>query len=188
MAERKPVVLVSGQLKELPAGDTLPPQTPAAHSHAAATIENTPAGNIAATDVQAAINELDATKLPTTGGNVSGNLRVTSGVLGYGAGAGGTVTQTTSKSTAVTLNKACGQITMHPEEMGTGAVGFTLSNTLLGDADGVIVSPTGPFTNYGVEVAYYPTATSVVLRVRNFGVARSDALIINFMLIKGSKT
>ena len=34
MAERKPVVLVSGQLKELPADDTLPPQTPAAHSHA----------------------------------------------------------------------------------------------------------------------------------------------------------
>lgn len=33
MAERKPVVLVGGQLKELPAGDTLPPQTPAAHSH-----------------------------------------------------------------------------------------------------------------------------------------------------------
>lgn len=34
MAERKPVVLVSGQLKELPAGDTLPPQAPASHSHA----------------------------------------------------------------------------------------------------------------------------------------------------------
>ena len=34
MAERKPVVLVGGQLKELPAVDTLPPQTPAAHSHA----------------------------------------------------------------------------------------------------------------------------------------------------------
>ena len=33
MAERKPVVLVSGQLKELPAGDTLPPQAPASHGH-----------------------------------------------------------------------------------------------------------------------------------------------------------
>lgn len=107
-------------------------------------------------------------------------------VLGYGAGAGGTVTQTTSKSTAVTLNKACGQITMHSESMGTGAVGFTLNNSLLGAADGVLVSPTGPFTNYGVEVAYYPTTTSVVLRVHNFDVPRSDPLVINFMLIKGS--
>ena len=37
MAERKPVVLVGGQLTELPAGDMLPPQTPAAHAHADAT-------------------------------------------------------------------------------------------------------------------------------------------------------
>ena len=37
MAERKPVVLVSGQLRELPAGDALPPQAPAAHGHANAT-------------------------------------------------------------------------------------------------------------------------------------------------------
>ena len=34
MAERKPVVLVGGQLKELPAGDALPPQALAAHGHA----------------------------------------------------------------------------------------------------------------------------------------------------------
>ena len=33
MAERKPVVLVGGQLQELPAGDALPPQAPAAHGH-----------------------------------------------------------------------------------------------------------------------------------------------------------
>ena len=37
MAERKPVVLVGGQLTELPAGDILPPQTPAAHAHTNAT-------------------------------------------------------------------------------------------------------------------------------------------------------
>ena len=37
MAERKPVVLVGGQLTELPAGDMLPPQTPAAHAHTNAT-------------------------------------------------------------------------------------------------------------------------------------------------------
>lgn len=36
-ASRKPVVLVGGQLTELPDGDTLPPQTPAAHTHANAT-------------------------------------------------------------------------------------------------------------------------------------------------------
>lgn len=34
MAQRKPVVLVSGQLRELAEGDTLPPQAPPSHSHA----------------------------------------------------------------------------------------------------------------------------------------------------------
>ncbi len=62
MAERKPVVLVGGQLQELPAGDALPPQAPAAHTHPATSITNTPAGGLAATNVQAAINELDSEK------------------------------------------------------------------------------------------------------------------------------
>ncbi len=74
MAERKPVVLVSGQLKELPAGDTLPPQAPAAHTHSATSITNSPAGNVAATNVQGAINELDAEKLPKSGGTMTGAL------------------------------------------------------------------------------------------------------------------
>lgn len=34
VAERKPLFRVSGRLRQLPAGDTLPPQAPAAHSHA----------------------------------------------------------------------------------------------------------------------------------------------------------
>jgi hypothetical protein len=37
-----------------------------AHSHAASAITNTPAGNIAATDVQAALNELDSEKASTS--------------------------------------------------------------------------------------------------------------------------
>ena len=43
MAERKPVVLVGGQLTELPAGDMLPPQTPAAHDHAQSDVTDLPA-------------------------------------------------------------------------------------------------------------------------------------------------
>ena len=66
---------------------------------------------------------------PTSSGNVE-RLRITSGGnvlvtspagLGYGPGAGGTVTQATSKSTAVTLNKPSGQITMHNGSLGAGA-------------------------------------------------------------------
>lgn len=45
-------------------------------AHAASAITNTPAGNIAATTVQAAIDELDTEKLPLAGGTLTGGLVV----------------------------------------------------------------------------------------------------------------
>lgn len=33
MAVRKPLVNVAGKIRQLPSGDTLPPQQPAAHTH-----------------------------------------------------------------------------------------------------------------------------------------------------------
>jgi len=50
-------------------------------SGAASTIVNTPAGNIIATDVQAAINELDAEKLALTGGIMSGAIDMGSNTI-----------------------------------------------------------------------------------------------------------
>src|SRR4030042_698216 len=57
MANKKPLVIAAGQVKELPAGDYI----------SASDIANTPAGNIAATTVQAAINELDGEKAAIAG-------------------------------------------------------------------------------------------------------------------------
>lgn len=45
-------------------------------AHAASAISNTPAGGIAATTVQAAINELDTEKFDKTGGTISGNTTI----------------------------------------------------------------------------------------------------------------
>ena len=49
-------------------------KAPAVHTHSATSITNAPAGSIAATNVQGAINELDATKLPTAGGIMTGAI------------------------------------------------------------------------------------------------------------------
>lgn len=118
---------------------------------------------------------------PTTG-----NVLATSGALGYGIGAGGTVVQATSKSTAVTLNKACGQITMHNESLASGvSVEFSLVNSFLSAADGLVVNPTG-FSGYSVEVAYFNGPTEVVLRVTNKGTTRSDPVVIVFRIFKGA--
>jgi hypothetical protein len=53
--------------------------------------------------------------------------------IGYAAGAGGTATQATSKSTAVgPLNKACGAITMNNAALAASAVvSFTLTNSVI---------------------------------------------------------
>lgn len=70
----------------------------------------------------------------------SGNVLATRGAIGYGAGAGGTVVQATSKSTGVTLNKPTGQITMNGGALAAGGiVRFTFSNSFIGDTDEVSV-------------------------------------------------
>ena len=134
-------------------------------------------------------NALDKTGDTMTGAlNVSGNVLVTgSGGLGYGVGSGGTVTQATSKATGVTLNKPSGQITMNNAALGAGAsVIFTLNTTAIaGTADLVIVNTPGA-TGYRVE-ALNPFVGTVGIRVTNVsGGSLSDALAINFAVIKGA--
>lgn len=119
--------------------------------------------------------------------DTSKNVKVTGGgSIGYGTGSGGTVTQTTSKSTAVTLNKASGQINMHSESLASGAsVNFTFNNSLLTASAGLLVRPNG-FSGYAVEVEYSASSTAVVLRVTNRGATRSDALPIVFQVFAGA--
>lgn len=121
---------------------------------------------------------------------VDGTTTFVSGAFGYGAGAGGTVTQTDSKSQAVVMAtpKPSGLITMHGASLAAGAsIEFGFTNSMLAATDGIVVRPDG-FTGYAVEVAYFNSATEVILRVTNKGATRSDALVIVFQLVKGSVT
>lgn len=108
------------------------------------------------------------------------------GALGYGVGAGGTVVQATNKFTAVTLNKPTGQITMNGAALAAGAaVAFRLNNTLINGLDNVIVTP---FNNdaYRVDMqAIFDGGCHI--RVTNMtGGSLSDAVVLNFAIIKGA--
>ena len=123
----------------------------------------------------------------------SGNVLVTNsgGGLGYGTGAGGTVTQATSKGTAVTLNKPCGQITMHNAALAAGAsVYFSLVNSIIGSADTLAVHPvffTGTAgSEYEAWVSYLVVGQAVIGVRNNTAGSRSDPLILNFAVIKGA--
>jgi len=109
--------------------------------------------------------------------------------IGYAAAAQGTVTQATSKSTGVTLNKSMGRITMNAASLGAGAsVTFTLTNNFISANDVVIVTVSGG----GTAGAYWPyvsslAAGSAVIGLWNStGGALAEAVVINFAVIHGA--
>jgi len=118
--------------------------------------------------------------------DASGNLLLTGGGgLGYGTGSGGTVTQATSKSTAVTLNKSCGRIVMNAEALAAGATAaFQVNNSTVATSDNIIATVVG-FVGYSVSV-YIGSAGNFTCKVTNTtGVSLSEAVFINFAVIKG---
>ena len=120
----------------------------------------------------------------------SGNLVVTgSGVLGYGTGSGGTVTQATSKTTAVTLNKTSGKITMNNAALAASTtVQFTVNNTTVTNNDTIIVNLSGGTADGRQYIVWaWPDTNVFYMIVRNISaVSLSEALVINFAVIKGA--
>lgn len=118
-------------------------------------------------------------------------FRVTVSQLGYGAGTGGTVTQATSKATGVTLNKACGQITMHNAALAAAtSVAFTFTNSQIAATDTVIVNIASGATSlaYTVTVqAVGASSCSICLRNESAG-SLSEAVVLNYAVIKGVTT
>jgi hypothetical protein len=106
--------------------------------------------------------------------------------IGYSAGAQGAVTQLTSKSTGVTLNKSAGRITMSGVELAANtAVSFTLTNSTISTNDAIIVNVSGGGTA-GAYTTYISSMTSgsAVVTLRNLTAsALSEAVIINYAII-----
>ena len=108
--------------------------------------------------------------------------------IGYATGAQGAVTQATSKSTGVTLNKSAGQITMDGAALNTLTnVTFTLTNSTLSAKDVLILNVSGAATAgaYNCWVSSM-SAGSATITLRNIsGSSLSEAVVINFAIIHG---
>ena len=113
--------------------------------------------------------------------------------IGYAASGQGAVTQITSKSTGVTLNKSAGRITMNDAALaGSAAVSFILTNSTISANDTIIVcvssnttgSAAGAYTTY----VSYLAAGSALITLRNLtaSTSYSEAVIINFSIIHGA--
>ena len=118
-----------------------------------------------------------------------GNVTVvTAAGLGYGTGAGGTVTQATSKNTAVTLNKPTGQITMNNAALAAGAqVNFTLTNSLITVNDLILVNVRTPYAAaYSVRAGDIESGSCLISLINVSGSSLADAVVISFAIIKGA--
>jgi len=75
----------------------------------------------------------------TTAANSLKSSHATAG-LGYGTGAGGTVSQATSRTTGVTINKVSGTITLTSAAGSTTPATFTVTNSAVAATDVIVLS------------------------------------------------
>jgi hypothetical protein len=110
--------------------------------------------------------------------------------FGYGSGAGGVVTQATSKSTNATLNTSCGTITLNAAELAANTtVSFTLTNSQIAATDVVILNHAAGGTAGAYTLNAQAAVGSASINVRNVtGGALSEAIVIRFAVIKATTT
>jgi hypothetical protein len=107
--------------------------------------------------------------------------------IGYSTGAGGAVTQATSKATGVTLNTVSGAITLNAAALASAtAVSFTLTDSAIAPTDLILLSiksgATAGAYHAGVDAVGAGTAT---ISLRNLSAGSlSEAVVLNFAVIK----
>lgn len=107
--------------------------------------------------------------------------------IGYADGAGGIVTQATSKSTGVTLNKICGQITMNNAALASGAsVTFTVTNSTCTALTMAVVNhvSAGTAGSYRVQGGNYAAGSFGITVTNISGGSLSEAIVLGFMLMR----
>ena len=152
--------------------------------------------NVTAGNVYANLGTIGTSTATISGNATAGNLlssgaitsnSATAGV-GYTTGAGGTVTQLTDKTTAVTLNKVSGEITMSNAQLnGDATVSFTLNNSTITNTDVIILNQVSD-----ANIGFYSfngkcNTGNAVISVHNMtNNNRSDAIVIRYAIIKAA--
>ena len=103
--------------------------------------------------------------------------------VGYATGAGGTVTQGTSRTTGVTLSKRSGAITLFTAAGTSAYTSFTVTNTLVSATDTIIVNQKSGTNTY---LAFVTAVADGSFRITFSAVSgtASDAPVFNFAVIK----
>lgn len=128
------------------------------------------------------IFQIDSSGAATMAG--AGTFAVTgSGTLGYGTGSGGTVTQGTSRTQGVTLDKTNGAITLVSAAGTTTWQSFTVTNNKVAATDTVIVNQKSGTDLYMIHVTAV-AAGSFRITFATTGGTTTEQPVFNFAVIK----
>jgi hypothetical protein len=108
--------------------------------------------------------------------------------LGFYTGAGGTVTQATSKATAFTLNTMCGQITTAGDSLAhSTVVSAVWTNSKIAATDVVIINHKsgGTVGAYTFNVSCGAGTATLYIQNNQTSGTLSDILVLSFVVIKG---
>jgi len=121
---------------------------------------------------------------PSLGAATASSVLVTgSGGVGYGTGSGGAVTQATSRTTGVTLNKTNGQITLVSAAGSTAWQSFTVTNSTVAATDTIIVNQDSGTDLYMTHVTNVG-AGSFRITFATTGGTTTEHPVFNFAVIK----
>ena len=124
----------------------------------------------------------------------TGSNLVTSptGAIGYGTGAGGTVTQLATKTSPIVIHKPTGTITMHNQVLAAGTTAvFNFTNSMINTFDLIkfqIISGYSSYDSYKIES---DVVNGNVVRVKLTNISSSslsEAVILSFNIIKGANS
>ena len=114
----------------------------------------------------------------------NGNVLVTgSGGLGYGTGSGGAVTQTTSRTQGVTLNKTNGAITLVSAAGSATFQSFTVTNSTVAATDTIIINQKSGTDLYEIHITAV-AAGSFRVSFKTTGGTTTEQPVFNFAVIK----
>jgi hypothetical protein len=161
-------------------------------SNGAVTVSTTTTGGTV-TGVTVASNALVITGSPiTTSGTITvdlpSNITATGSVLattgiGYATGAGGTVTQATSRTTGVTINKTSGSITLVSAAGSATYASFTVTNSTVAATDVVVISQKSGTDKYEAWISNVQAGSFQVTFADMTGTT-TEQPVFNFAVIK----
>lgn len=140
-------------------------------------------GTLTVTAYSNTVAALPANLAITTTGAVTSSSP-TAGI-GYVAGAGGAVTQITSRTTGVALNTASGAITLVSAAGSATPFSFTLTNSVIAATDTVIINQKSGTDKYTTQVVTAVAAGSCQITLANASGTTTEQPVFNFNVIKG---